>query len=228
MRSAHALAIASLALTGAAMGGIDATWPFDLETTGSDVTWDSTTAINPAAGRFKFVYEITAADADGSLGGLPLGTFDVLSMIPPEQLSDVGYAQGPAPVTVWSSHIDAPAPPEAPAVSADVLITVDGSGFAHMSMTNVTLGTATVNVPPFGTVMIDITRIHMSGTITAEVAACAADLNIDGVVDTADLGILLGQFGTDNEQGDINDDDVVDTADLGILLGQFGVVCSFE
>lgn len=45
-----------------------------------------------------------------------------------------------------------------------------------------------------------------------------ADLNCDGVVDGADLGILLGAWGTSGP-GDLNDDGLVDGADLGILLG---------
>jgi hypothetical protein len=52
-----------------------------------------------------------------------------------------------------------------------------------------------------------------------------ADLNGDGVVDTADLGLLLGAFGNSGAPGtifaDINGDGVVDTADLGILLASF-------
>ncbi|MCB9837752.1 MAG: hypothetical protein H6813_00295 [Phycisphaeraceae bacterium] len=52
------------------------------------------------------------------------------------------------------------------------------------------------------------------------------DLNLDGVVDTADLGLLLGAFGTPGPVGDINGDMVVDTADLGLLLGNFGASVS--
>ncbi|MCB9838724.1 MAG: hypothetical protein H6813_05245 [Phycisphaeraceae bacterium] len=48
------------------------------------------------------------------------------------------------------------------------------------------------------------------------------DLNNDGIVDTADLGILLGSFGSNNPAADVNGDGVVDTADLGILIGAFG------
>jgi len=53
-----------------------------------------------------------------------------------------------------------------------------------------------------------------------------ADLNEDGVVDTADLGILIGAFGLPIEQADINGDGTVDTADLGILIGEFGSVAN--
>jgi len=49
----------------------------------------------------------------------------------------------------------------------------------------------------------------------------AADLNGDGVVDGADLGLLLGQWGGDGP-ADLNDDGVVDGADLGLLLGDWG------
>lgn len=52
-----------------------------------------------------------------------------------------------------------------------------------------------------------------------------ADLNDDGVVDTADLGILIGEFGTAGLVSDLNGDLIVDTADLGILIGSFGESC---
>ncbi len=51
----------------------------------------------------------------------------------------------------------------------------------------------------------------------------AGDLNGDGVVDTADLGILIAAFGTNDTFSDINNDCAVDTADLGILIGNFGM-----
>ncbi|MCB9839109.1 MAG: M36 family metallopeptidase [Phycisphaeraceae bacterium] len=56
------------------------------------------------------------------------------------------------------------------------------------------------------------------------VSNLVGDLNGDGVVDTADLGILLGVFGTNDALADLNMDGVVDTADLGILLANFGMM----
>jgi hypothetical protein len=50
---------------------------------------------------------------------------------------------------------------------------------------------------------------------------CPADLNGDGVVDGADLGLLLAAWSTDGA-GDLNDDDTVDGADLGLLLAAWG------
>ena len=47
---------------------------------------------------------------------------------------------------------------------------------------------------------------------------CPADLNCDGVVNGADLGILLGDWGQEGVPGDITGDGPVNGADLGILL----------
>jgi len=44
------------------------------------------------------------------------------------------------------------------------------------------------------------------------------DLNGDGVVNAADLNILLAAWGTDNALADINGDGTVNAADLNILL----------
>lgn len=55
---------------------------------------------------------------------------------------------------------------------------------------------------------------------------CAGDINTDGVIDTADLGGLIGAFGSDvfpYAFGDTNGDGTVDTADLGILIANFGM-----
>jgi hypothetical protein len=53
---------------------------------------------------------------------------------------------------------------------------------------------------------------------------CVGDLNGDDLVDGADLGLLLGEWGKalPGELADINEDGVVDGADLGLLLGAWG------
>lgn len=52
---------------------------------------------------------------------------------------------------------------------------------------------------------------------------CPADLNGDGVVDGADLGLLLGTWGsTGAAPADLDGDGTVDGADLGLLLGAWG------
>lgn len=57
---------------------------------------------------------------------------------------------------------------------------------------------------------------------------CYGDLNADGVVNTADLTLLLVQFGNSVAPGtpaDINADGVVNTQDLTLLLVNFGRSC---
>lgn len=59
-----------------------------------------------------------------------------------------------------------------------------------------------------------------------EPPACPGDLNNDGVVDTVDLGLLLGEFGCSSDcSADINEDGIINTEDLGELLGSFGSEC---
>jgi hypothetical protein len=58
-------------------------------------------------------------------------------------------------------------------------------------------------------------------------ASCLGDLNDDGAVNGADLGLLLGAWGacpggTPGCLGDLNVDGVVNGADLGLLLGAWG------
>lgn len=62
-----------------------------------------------------------------------------------------------------------------------------------------------------------------SGTLAlscAAVAQCPADLNHDLFVDGADLGMLLGGWGS--SVTDVNGDAYTDGADLGIMLGAWG------
>ena len=56
------------------------------------------------------------------------------------------------------------------------------------------------------------------------VSACVCDLNQDRTVDSADLGTLLGLFGSCvlGAPGDFNLDAAIDSSDLGTMLGNFG------
>lgn len=60
--------------------------------------------------------------------------------------------------------------------------------------------------------------------VVQRIAPKTGDLNADGVTDGADLGQLLGQWGTCATpcSADLNMDGVVDGADLGVLLGSWG------
>lgn len=58
-------------------------------------------------------------------------------------------------------------------------------------------------------------------TLAPPVSRCPSDLNGDGLVDGADLGVVLGGWGQTGP-GDLNGDGTVDGADLGLLLGSWG------
>ena len=54
---------------------------------------------------------------------------------------------------------------------------------------------------------------------------CVGDFNLDGLVDGADRGLLLGAWGPAgdcSEFADLDGDAMIDGNDLGILLGQWG------
>ncbi len=58
----------------------------------------------------------------------------------------------------------------------------------------------------------------------ASSVAIPGDLNGDGCVDQADLGILLAAY-NQTDAGDLDDDGDTDQADLGILLGNYNAGC---
>ena len=57
--------------------------------------------------------------------------------------------------------------------------------------------------------------------IAPPVNDCVGDLNGDLFVDGADLGLLIGGWGTSGI-GDLNDDGSIDGADLGLMIGAWG------
>jgi hypothetical protein len=56
----------------------------------------------------------------------------------------------------------------------------------------------------------------------AEQCSCPGDVNINGVVDGADLGALLSAWGSSNAAADFDGNGVVNGSDLGILLANWG------
>lgn len=67
---------------------------------------------------------------------------------------------------------------------------------------------------------IDIGAWEFQGTTTGPLPSIA-DLDQNGLVDGADLGLLLSTFGTAGPIGDLNFSCFVDGADLGILLSEW-------
>lgn len=68
---------------------------------------------------------------------------------------------------------------------------------------------------------------HCSSQMRGEIIIMRlGDITLDGVINAADLGALLGAWGDcrtpNNCPADLNNDGTVDAADLGILLGNWG------
>lgn len=102
-----------------------------------------------------------------------------------------------------------------------VLVTADGgsSTLEFLSTTGAMDGAQGV-APFYGPALDDVS--------IAPAPPCTGDINADGVVNTVDLGALLGHFGQPvpgGTLGDVNGDGIVNTIDLGILLGRFGKPC---
>lgn len=81
-----------------------------------------------------------------------------------------------------------------------------------------TRGTATLGLFAPGEAADPVVSVPVPGA-----APCAiADLDCNGMVDGADLGVLLGAWGSGVSPADLNGDGVVDGADLGVMLGAWG------
>ncbi len=77
---------------------------------------------------------------------------------------------------------------------------------------------------------VRVTNIEGAPTLIDgfEILICVGDTNGDLIVDTADLGLLIANFGNNVVPwtgGDMNGDGIVDTADLGLLIANFGNSC---
>ena len=64
----------------------------------------------------------------------------------------------------------------------------------------------------------EVSFLSLTLSVTVTPPAIPGDLNGDGVVNGADLAVLLGQWGTAGS-ADLNGDGVVNGADVAILLG---------
>lgn len=66
----------------------------------------------------------------------------------------------------------------------------------------------------------DVTALRWPGGASCD--CLAGDLNGDCAIDGADLGVLLGAWGSAGASGDITGDGAVDGADLGAMLSNWG------
>lgn len=66
------------------------------------------------------------------------------------------------------------------------------------------------------------TCADINGNGTADICeAIQGDINGDGHVNGADIGLLIGAWGTSNAAADVNHDGTVNGADLGLLVGHW-------
>jgi len=217
------LPIAAIALAGVAHAE---TWNFSLSTTGEDVFWTSPTSVDPNAPGYDASYEITSVVATVTFLGAPVDV-EAIDQLPVELRSGSTVVAGPAPLVFFDQTVAAPPPPETPSIAADVRIELDAMGFGQASATNVTLGSVTTNIPPFGDVTVPLQGISFMGTITfTERATGPEDLDNDGVVGSGDLAVLLAAWGacpaTPPCPADFNGDGFVNSGDLAILLAAWG------
>lgn len=98
----------------------------------------------------------------------------------------------------------------------------------HLNSPATGVWTARVNAAAVNSAEDQGFALVITGEVNEQTApVCAWDLNGDGVTDTADLGVLIGAFGSHGVgiPSDLNNDMVVDTADLGILISHFDEIC---
>ncbi|MDY7108077.1 MAG: DUF4397 domain-containing protein [Planctomycetota bacterium] len=62
----------------------------------------------------------------------------------------------------------------------------------------------------------------LQAVLSLDFVGCSADINGDGAVETHDLLLLLGAWGSDDSTADLDGDGNVGTADLLLLLGKWG------
>lgn len=96
------------------------------------------------------------------------------------------------------------------------LTTVNVPGFTMMAATAINNNGWIIG---YGTGGPAGTGLYTSFVLKPILPSLLGDMNSDDLIDGADLGLLLGAWGSADEAADLNADGVVDGADLGLLLG---------
>jgi hypothetical protein len=106
----------------------------------------------------------------------------------------------------------------------DIKVSAFVNGGGHDFLSNQVLGGVGGNVGNLGEPRnVNFNNVPGDQYFAVSPGGDPADLNGDGVVDAADLAILLSQWGcTKGCSADLNADGTVDAADLTILLGAWG------
>ncbi len=218
-----AVVAASLGVLAAVTAADDTVhWEFDERTAGEDVFWNSPTALRSDAAAYDWHFELQKVEVWVKYIGITFGPIDVTNELPPDYREFFGFTPGPLPLTIFDEHIRYPEPPDPVTIEGDIRVEVAADGYGEWSFTNVTLGTATIDLGwPFGEQTVDLEEVRMVGYVDIDAFSKLGDLNYDGGVNQQDLGILLAAYGL-NDGGDIDGDGDTDQADLGVLLANFG------
>jgi hypothetical protein len=144
-----------------AAGVNPAEWDFSLETYGSDASWTSLTNVDTGYPQYDYVWELTYADVNVSNNWV-----SVLGYIVPS--SGSGSASG-LPFEILDQDYLGPG-----MFGGHVHSYVDGSGFGHVDITNVYLGTSPYIVDSF---------------------RCGGTLDVTGIIPEPATIVLLGTAG---------------------------------
>lgn len=185
---------------------------------------DGAVAVDPANGRPYFVTD--ASDSIFGVTQLPNGALDIETISIPEIQNPEAIQFGPSGEmmvvgdgsvkvlrqvvtvgagTVWQLDPTSPFHGEA----AGVPFLLSGNRDNH--------DPAEHDVP--GWADIPVTEL---ADIGFEVADCAGDVNDDGVVNGADIALVLGAWATSDNLADLNFDGIVNGQDIAVVLGGWG------
>jgi hypothetical protein len=200
-------------------------WEFSENTNGNNVHWMSSTAVDPNAYQYEYMYEITYVGVDVIFLGVIIGPNDVTNDIDPDLRFGTGIENGPTPIVLMNEPLKADADSDGDIdVGASFYMHLNGKGFGQFDLTNVFLGDVYVDTGwPFGWQYVDIDRIYMDGymDITPLANACIADVNGDGGVNVTDLLAAVGNWGSSGE-GDVDGSGIVDVSDILAIINAWG------
>ena len=198
------------------------TWPFDVASSGEDVYQSFSPNVDPNATSYFITQQIEQILVDAQYGFFEFTDIDATALIDPEYLYGDTFADGPCPLVAISEQF------AAPEASAVITAGLGGKGNGYFEVTNVNLGSTTVDIGfPFGEVEVDITRLRVTGIMTcdpSDAPICPSDINGDSVVNIIDVLAVVGDFGSDDLDlaTDINEDLIVNTLDLLEVIGALG------
>ncbi len=180
-----------------------------------------------------------SADAGGTLGySLWIKTQDTITSIPPfidpRLASGVIPASDMNPVGWINIYPGFPDNPATPAIIEGIGLGADVTGVPSPNTgpfgQSPPLGATAFDGIQYGTGLDDPTNpafapddYFFANFRIGVFIPCPADLNGDGVVNSADLAVLLANWGAIGLPGDLNGDGTVDSADLAILLSSWGL-----